>query len=295
MPNYWVDVVFAPDPNMAPVARDEFGFRIGKDGMIAISFASLLANDSDANRDPLTVTAVGNATNGSVTIDAQTGNVLFTPTAGYSGPATFTYTVSDGRGGTDTANVSLTVKQEPAGVSLFQWTEGPTGPGFTDPSGLELGMKFTSAVNGSITGVRFYKMANDTGQHTGSLWSRPASCWRRLHSPMSPSAAGRRRPSPIRSRSRRERPTSLPTTRAGSMPRRELFRHHQEQRLVERAVVGEQRRKRPLHLRAGYRLPDQPAIWPPTIGWMSFSSGLPSTPCRPPEMTTASPFPTADR
>ena len=42
--------------------------------------------------------------------------------------------------------------------------------GFTDPSGLELGMKFTSAVNGSITGVRFYKMANDTGQHSGSLW-----------------------------------------------------------------------------------------------------------------------------
>ena len=156
---------------MAPVAGDNSGFTIGKNGMIPISFASLLTNDSDANQDPLTISAVGNATNGSVTLDAQTGNVIFTPTAGYSGPASFTYTVSDGRGGTDTANVSLTVEQDPAGVSLFQWTEGPTGPGFTDPSGLELGMKFTSAVNGSITGIRFYKMANDTGPHTGSLWS----------------------------------------------------------------------------------------------------------------------------
>ncbi len=139
--------------------------------MLALSFASLLSNDSDLNQDPLSIIALSNANNGTAVLDPQTGNVLFTPTAGYSGTAGFTYTVSDGRGGTDTANVSVTVDDDPAGVSLFQWTEGPTGPGFTDPSGLELGMKFTSAVNGSISGVRFYKMANDSGPHTGSLWS----------------------------------------------------------------------------------------------------------------------------
>ena len=36
-----------------------------------------------------------------MTLDTQTGNVIFTPNAGYSGPASFSYTVSDGRGGTD--------------------------------------------------------------------------------------------------------------------------------------------------------------------------------------------------
>ena len=67
--NYWVDVVFQPDPNMAPVAGDDSGSTIGKNGMLPISFASLLSNDSDSNQDPLSITAVGNATNG--TCDAR--------------------------------------------------------------------------------------------------------------------------------------------------------------------------------------------------------------------------------
>ena len=33
----------------------------------------------------------------------------FTPAANYAGPATFTYTVSDGNGGTDTGTVNITV------------------------------------------------------------------------------------------------------------------------------------------------------------------------------------------
>jgi len=32
-------------------------------------------------------------------------------------------------------------------------------------------MKFRSDVNGTITGIRFYKGAADTSTHTGSLWS----------------------------------------------------------------------------------------------------------------------------
>ena len=47
------------------------------------------------------------ATNGSVALVG--GNVVFTPAANYNGPASFTYTISDGHGGTDTATVSLTV------------------------------------------------------------------------------------------------------------------------------------------------------------------------------------------
>ena len=34
-----------------------------------------------------------------------------------------------------------------------------------------LGVKFTAAVRGTVTGVRFYKSAANTGTHVGALWS----------------------------------------------------------------------------------------------------------------------------
>jgi hypothetical protein len=40
-----------------------------------------------------------------------------------------------------------------------------------DGSSIELGVKFKSDVNGSITGIRFYKSAANTGTHIGSLWT----------------------------------------------------------------------------------------------------------------------------
>ncbi len=169
--NYWVDVVFDAGPNSAPVATDDSGFTISRNGTLAISIASLVANDVDPNDDALTISAVGNAINGTVALDAQTGNVIFTPNANYTGPASFSYTLSDGRGGTDQGDVSLTVDEGPVGQTLFQPGEGPSGAGFNDHAPLELGMKFTASTSGTLTGIRFYKAAGDTGSHTGSIWA----------------------------------------------------------------------------------------------------------------------------
>ncbi|MDR6668766.1 hypothetical protein J2X71_005049 [Rhizobium sp. 1399] len=169
--NYWVDVVFDAGPNSIPVAGDDSGLTISRNGTLTISIATLLANDTDANGDALTINAVGNALNGTVTLNKQNGTIIFTPAANYSGPASFSYTLSDGRGGTDQANVSLTVDPGPAGQSLFAANEGPTGGSIQENSPLELGMKFTASVSGTITGIRFYKAAGDTGPHTGSIWS----------------------------------------------------------------------------------------------------------------------------
>ena len=41
----------------------------------------------------------------------------------------------------------------------------------TDGSAVELGVKFTASQDGSITGIRFYKVPDNTGTHTGSLWT----------------------------------------------------------------------------------------------------------------------------
>ncbi|MBY2910195.1 DUF4082 domain-containing protein [Rhizobium leguminosarum] len=168
--NYWVDVVFDAGPNSQPVATDDGGLIIGHNGTLVISIAALVANDVDANGDALTITAVGNALNGTVALNTQTGAITFTPASNYSGPASFTYTLSDGRGGTDQGNVSLTVQPSPAGETLFTGSEGPTGGSFNDNTAMELGMKFVASANGTISGIRYYKAAGDTSVHTGSIW-----------------------------------------------------------------------------------------------------------------------------
>ena len=72
---------------------------VAENGSISFAAAALLANDSDPNGDALTITGAGAASGGAVTFNAQTGGIIFTPTANYTGPASFGYAISDGRGG----------------------------------------------------------------------------------------------------------------------------------------------------------------------------------------------------
>jgi hypothetical protein len=68
----------------------------------------VLANDFTVPGDAvLSVTDVGRAGHGTVTL--TDGVVQYVPDQDYSGPDSFTYTVSDGRGGTATATVNVTV------------------------------------------------------------------------------------------------------------------------------------------------------------------------------------------
>ncbi|MDA8962404.1 Ig-like domain-containing protein, partial [Congregibacter sp.] len=74
----------------------------------------VLDNDSDPDGGTLSVVPDGftQPSNGTVTVNPD-GTVKYTPNAGYSGPDSFTYTVSDGQGGTDMAAVNLTVDPAP--------------------------------------------------------------------------------------------------------------------------------------------------------------------------------------
>jgi VCBS repeat-containing protein len=82
-------------------------FAAVEDTPLNIAAATLLANDTDVDGDALTITGVQGAVNGSVSLVG--GNIIFTPAANYAGPASFTYTISDGKGGSDTATVNLSV------------------------------------------------------------------------------------------------------------------------------------------------------------------------------------------
>jgi hypothetical protein len=87
--------------NDAPVANDDPA-SVAEDGSATVA---VLANDTDAENDTLTVTAVTQGANGTVTLNP----VTYTPAANYNGADSFTYTISDGNGGTDTATVNVTV------------------------------------------------------------------------------------------------------------------------------------------------------------------------------------------
>ena len=79
-----------------------------EDQSVTINSGTLLANDTDADGDSLTIISVQDAQHGSVVLDSD-GNILFTPDAGYSGSAGFSYTVSDGQGGTSSATATVEV------------------------------------------------------------------------------------------------------------------------------------------------------------------------------------------
>ncbi|CAN0588029.1 unnamed protein product, partial [Ectocarpus sp. 12 AP-2014] len=100
--------------NDAPVAVDDDGLSTAFGAALLISTADLLANDTDVDGDTLVVTGVGGATGGTVALVG--GTITFTPTAGFSGPASFDYDISDGNGGTDTATVSVSVGANAAPV-----------------------------------------------------------------------------------------------------------------------------------------------------------------------------------
>ncbi|BAN50029.1 retention module-containing protein [Metapseudomonas resinovorans] len=103
-----------------------------EDTALQIEPATLLGNDTDPDGDPLSIISVQGAQNGTVAL--VNGKVVFTPTANFNGQASFTYTISDGKGGTDTATAmvnvtavndapvadshSLTVAEESVGTSL---------------------------------------------------------------------------------------------------------------------------------------------------------------------------------
>ena len=101
--------------NAAPIAVDD---AVSGSEDQAVTF-NVLGNDTDANSDALAIIringvsiAVGSPVTlagiGVVSLGSD-GQLTFTPLANYNGTPSFTYTVSDGKGGTGTGTVRLTI------------------------------------------------------------------------------------------------------------------------------------------------------------------------------------------
>ncbi len=101
-----VSVTVTPE-NDAPVAVDD-SLTTAED---AQGQAAVLGNDADVDGDSPAVTGSTNGAHGAVSCSAG-GTCTYTPVADYAGADAFTYTISDGNGGTDTGSVSVTVTPE---------------------------------------------------------------------------------------------------------------------------------------------------------------------------------------
>ena len=90
--------------NDAPVASGD-SVSVDENGSVVVS---VLGNDNDIDGDSLSITGITQGANGTVE-DNGDGTVTYTPIANFNGSDSFTYTISDGNGGSDTASVNITI------------------------------------------------------------------------------------------------------------------------------------------------------------------------------------------
>jgi large repetitive protein len=168
-----VEVVVRP-VNDRPVAEDDTAVTF-EDTPVTIP---VLSNDSDVDRDPLTVTSA-TSPDGTVTINTD-GTITFTPNPSFNGSTTITYMISDGQGGTATATVTLSVtpvNDVPVANPSSAVTDEDTPvilsvlANDTDADDDPLTVTVASAANGTVTilpdgTIRYIPNANFNGTDT---------------------------------------------------------------------------------------------------------------------------------
>ena len=166
-----------------------------------------------------------------MSLNAANTVATFTPTSSLAAGTTYTATVSGAQNtsGTPMASpFSLELHHRPrqrsARAASGRTRPRPGAADAADTSAVNLGLQFQASSDGMITGIRFYKETDNTGTHTGSLWTasgtrlatgtftgESASGWQELDfsTPVTVTA-GRPTPSPTT-----PAPGITPTPRAG--------------------------------------------------------------------------------
>ena len=105
---------------------------VAEGGTLAINSSTLLANDSDPEAATLSITSVGNAVNGTVSLSKDKATVTYTHDGSETTSGSFTYTVSDGSAtSTATVNITVTPVNDPPGTPSLIDQTATAGQPFT--------------------------------------------------------------------------------------------------------------------------------------------------------------------
>lgn len=84
---------------------------------------------------------------------------------GYGNSGTFPSSANPG------INYWVDVVFSPSGSSIWPTTAAPVTSDVNDNGSVEVGVRFQSDVDGSVSAIRFYKGVGNTGTHVATLWS----------------------------------------------------------------------------------------------------------------------------
>ncbi|HEY2641256.1 MAG TPA: DUF4082 domain-containing protein [Streptosporangiaceae bacterium] len=122
----------------------------------------------------------GSPVAGSASLNSANSVATFTPTSALAANTTYTATVS----GQDIAGQALAAPYTYSFTTSKAFDSGGQCPcaiwpdvaptaatDANDPQSVNLGVQFQPAANGTISAIRFYKEPDNTGAHTGTLWT----------------------------------------------------------------------------------------------------------------------------
>ena len=177
---YEVDTVA---PTVTATSPTDSAIDVNITGNITASFSEAM-DPATINTATFSLRDASNAlVPATVSYDAGTNTATLNPLASLAPSTTYTVTLE---GGEIPPRVEDLNGNPLAGDATWSFTTGigPTCPctawddattpsvaSSTDSSAVELGVKFRTAMDGYVTGVRFYKGSLNTGTHIGNLWS----------------------------------------------------------------------------------------------------------------------------
>ena len=177
--NYWVDVVYTQSAGTTPPAVTTVTPSAGSTGNpVSVAPTATFSQPVVPNTVSFTLKdSGGNTVAGSVSFNGANTVATFTPTNSLAASTTYTATVS---GAQNTSGTSMSgpftwnfTTGTPSQCPCSIWQNAaPSGASdAADTSAVNLGVQFQASSSGKIIGIRFYKYSDNTGTHTGSLWT----------------------------------------------------------------------------------------------------------------------------